>query len=150
MEGKSSIQNAEIEHFFFTFLPVDNIQWVKVSDVLTVKFFFHQIIANLQNNAPDIVRSQNVRNLGFFKIMLVFFFKIVKGGKFAVECVSNDAISFNSFFYLSWFFGRWFSNLEKLSKFAEDSIFSRKRFHPSKRYLLQNQRAKICRWWPAV
>ena len=43
--------------------------------------------------------SQNVQNLGFLKIdgffekKLEFFFKIDKGGKFAVECVSNGIIS---------------------------------------------------------
>ena len=33
MEGKSSTQNAEIERFFKTFLPIENVRCVKVSDV---------------------------------------------------------------------------------------------------------------------
>ena len=38
--------------------------------------------------------SQNVQNLEFFKkIDETFFFKIDKGGKFAVECVSKGIIS---------------------------------------------------------
>ena len=37
--------------------------------------------------------SQNVPNLGFFEKKILNFFKIDKGGKFAVECVSNGIVS---------------------------------------------------------
>ena len=33
MERKYSTQNAEIERFVFTFLPTENIRYVKVTDV---------------------------------------------------------------------------------------------------------------------
>ena len=68
--------------------------------VLTVKFFNHQFIANLPQNSTQIVRYlKYVQNLGFFDLKSwvfrkkVFFFKIAKGGKIAVECVSTNIIS---------------------------------------------------------
>ena len=48
--------------------------------------FYHQIIENLLWNATEIVIFlKYVQNLGFLKIG--------KGGKFTVECVSNDILS---------------------------------------------------------
>ena len=70
--------------------------------------------------------SQNVRNLVIFQRKTIdfleknsIFFKIGKGGRFAVHCVSNDIISKNISFqlYLWSFFAqknRKFSNLENL------------------------------------
>ena len=54
-------------------------------------FFYHQIVAKLPQNATEKVRLlEYVRNLFFLES---FFFNVGKGGKFGVECVSNDLIS---------------------------------------------------------
>ena len=82
---------------------------------------------------------------GFFE--KTFFFKIDKGGKFAVECVSNSIISLKCLFRQEYAF--WQKKLEKFERFGkirkcdEDSVFSRrKRFHLLKRLLYKNGKAQ--------
>ena len=60
---------------------------------------FHQIIKFLSYNATGTLRFfQNVQKLVVFRKKMVFFkknheiFKIAKGGKYAVKCVSIDII----------------------------------------------------------
>ena len=69
--------------------------------LLNAKLFFHQIVANLPENATGIVRILRTFKIwgffgkidGFFEKKTCFFFKIDKGGKFAIECASNSIIS---------------------------------------------------------
>ena len=67
MEGKSSIQNAEIERFFLRFcqLIMSNVsKSVRYSDLKT----FHQrIIANMPSNVTEIVRIPKMHEISFKK-----------------------------------------------------------------------------------
>ena len=87
MGGKSSIQSGA---FFYVYLLVVRAECPDSE----IEFFYHQIIRNLPKNATEIVRFLKTFKIwGFFGKKTLQFFKIVKGGKFAVECVSNDTIS---------------------------------------------------------
>ena len=101
-----------------------------MSDCSVVEFFNHQVIANLPWNAIEILRVLKTYEIWVFLKKYVFrkktsfFFNIVKGGKFAVECVSNDIISKKYlFFHLksAFFFAefRKILNYAKLLKFIE-------------------------------
>ena len=95
MEGKSSSQNAEFEHFF-TFLPIDNVR----CDVLTVEFFITKLMQicrrmrlnQLNFSRPEIFFSEK-RMMRFFEKKNLNFFETGKGGNVAVECVSNSIMS---------------------------------------------------------
>ena len=72
---------------------------------------------------------------GLFPKNLIFF-KIGKGGKFAVECVSNDIFSQNHLFHLNC--EVFFKKNQNYSKFG----FKKKHFHLFKRHLQQNWRTE--------
>ena len=62
-----------------------------------MKIFYDQIVATLPYNATELETYETwgvflKKIMGFFELKLDFF-KIAKGGKFAVECLSNDTIS---------------------------------------------------------
>ena len=97
MDGKSSIQNAEIEHFLHIFAnwkcPMfESVQWSDREIFLSPNFCKFAIECDWSNKI-----SWNIQNFGFFgKIDGRFwkktwvFLKIVKWGKFGVNGVSND------------------------------------------------------------
>ena len=67
---------------------------------LNMKICLDQIVANLPQNATEVVKFLETFKMWVFfeKLDGVFgknlnFVKIAKGGKFAVECVSNGIIS---------------------------------------------------------
>ena len=68
--------------------------------LLNVKLFFDQTVANLPYKAPEVLRFLKTFEIwvffekkdGFFEKNLNFF-EISKGGKIAVECVSNGIVS---------------------------------------------------------
>ena len=117
MEGKSSTQNVEIQHFLRC-LPID--PTVQIGYFLTVQIFCLQIIANLPSNATEIISFPKTFKVCFWKNRWVFsrknlnFFKMANSGKFAVECVSNDILIKMCFFHLKWGIFAEFRELQNL------------------------------------
>ena len=102
VEGISTTQNAEIERFVKRFCQLRMSVVSESVQYSDREIFYHQIIANMPQQVIEIVRclkTYDVRTLGFLKKIrffwekLDFFFKTGKGGKFAVEYVSNDISS---------------------------------------------------------
>ena len=120
---------------------------------LNVKLFFHQIVAQLPYYATGIVRILKTFKIwvffrkidGFWK-KNDFFFKIDKGGKFAVECVTNGNISLKCLFrpksevFLAKKIKK-FWKLEKLENIKK-VFFEKKSFHLLKSLLYKNGKAQ--------
>ena len=62
--------------------------YLRIVQLLSLKFFNHQVIA--YEKRYGIWVFENIDNFFFEKTAV---FKIAKGSKFAVECVSIDSIS---------------------------------------------------------
>ena len=83
-------------------------------------------------------KISQIRPKVLFEKKLDFFFKMDKGGKFAVECVLNNTISYKCVFHLNFeVFCKW-ENF-KIWKIWR-VVFEKKRFHPFKSHPQQN-------WW---
>ena len=94
MEGKSYIHLAR--KLFNADFPIDNLQLLMLSpagsdleNFLSSKY--GKFAAEWDSNSTKLGFFQEVD--GFFRKKTWILFKIGKGGKFAVECVSNDIIS---------------------------------------------------------
>ena len=156
MGGKSSTQ---LERFFFQLcLPIDNVWMFDCSaSGIFLSPNYRKFAAECHWNSKI---SQNVQNLvlfekieGFSAKINMLFFKIVKGGKFTVESVSNDFFMKMFFFHLNWgFFAeiRKSLNVDKLSKFSEKYFLWKDAFILLKGLFSKTRGLKICRCWPAV
>ena len=115
---------------------------------LNVILIFHQILANLPQNATGIVRNFKTFKIWvslekkFFEKKSWFFIKIAKGRKFAVECDWNSKKSQNvwilDFFgkNINWFFWKktlkFFKNAtcgNFFLQYASDGFFLLMSFH---------------------
>ena len=73
---------------FYVYLPIVYVE-SPVRTVLTFKNFYHQVA----NDFSYVRRSCFLEKKDDFFLEKNFFFKIGKGGNFAVECVSINIIS---------------------------------------------------------
>ena len=76
---------------------------VRCSRVLTVKIFDHQIVTNLPQNTTQIIILLKTYEIWVFLNETMDFskkFKIRKGSKFAVECVSDYHMILHYYFIL--------------------------------------------------
>ena len=85
-----------------------------------------------------------------------FVFKVVKGGNFDAQCVSNGIIFLkiaNSAFYKSFYWQIWeTSMLEKAESIWKKECFHQKKTkssHPLKALCTKKGKCKLCQWWPA-
>ena len=90
--------------FFYVYLPIEDIRmsggfWNGMSSQIHTKFGYFW-------------------KKKFWK-KVDFFFGIGKGGKFAVECLSNDSISFSTLIMIFFAKNQKFFNLEKLENLME-------------------------------
>ena len=110
---------------------------VKVSNALTVNFFLTNCSKFASECDWNSRISQMRTNIFFWKKQMVFFreklenfLKIVNGGKFPVECVSNYIISWKC---LPLQRNQKIFKFGKIRKFDENTFWKKKRFHPFKR-----------------
>ena len=127
MEGKSSNQGGAFCQF-----TEQNAQ------ILNLKIFYHQVIAYLPYNKTEIVRFLKYirngyflkKNMDFFGKKTGFFFKIGKGGKFSVECVSNAIIFQKCFRHFNY---EIFCKIRRYKK--KRVLFRKKSFHLFRKHL---------------
>ena len=112
----------------------------------TWNFFFHQCVANLPQNATEIERFLKTFKFwvffqkidGFFEKKLENFFKIEKGGKFAVKAYQTEFFRKNvSALIVFWQKIRKFWKLGKLEK--KMKFFFREHFSSSYRPSLEKR-----------
>ena len=87
-------------------LIMSDLWWRYVGTVLTLKIFHPQILTNLLQIATEMVRFLKRFKSWVFPEKHLNFFQISKGGKIAVECVSNDTNSQKCFFHCTSNFSR--------------------------------------------
>ena len=126
IEGKPSTQR--MRSFYVFTLPIENFQ-IRMSGRFWIWKFF------ITKCDWDEVFLKYVCNLDFLKQNLIFI-KIGKGGKFAVEWLSNDFIFSNVFLPRELKFGKN-QKIFKSQKFKKIVKFflQKQPFHPSKKHL---------------
>ena len=140
MGGKLSTQRER----FLRCLPIDNVLIYHCSDRDFFSPNYIKFAKECDGNSRFLKYAQN---LGWFFLKKLDFFKIVKGGKFALIRMSIERYYLfkRTFFHkICGFFCRNQKNFNfgKIVKICCSTFLKKKRFRPSEKYLLQNQRAQ--------
>ena len=145
MDAKSPTQRSA---FFYVHSPIVRAEWPQDDsefDLLkSPNYSEHSVKCDSKGRFLKYVPNLFWR-VGFLSRVFcrrkTFFFEIVTSAKFAVECTSNDIISWTCLFHLIWGLlgkNQKFSTWEKLQIVMPKDFLWKKSFHPFQKHLEQN------------